>query len=126
MLGVGLAACAPEPTIPLKGDRVVFELGGDGARLAEVLRAGGLSASAAASPAPAPDPAPEPDAKATPAARPPPVRSAVLREGETLYDVCRNELGDGSRWPEVMKLNGLTEPQLRRLKVGTRIELPPE
>ncbi|RMH57389.1 MAG: LysM domain-containing protein, partial [Candidatus Hydrogenedentota bacterium] len=46
----------------------------------------------------------------------------IVRSGETLYSIARSELGDGERWKELARLNGITDP--RRLFVGQRLRLP--
>jgi len=55
---------------------------------------------------------------------PPVRRTAILRRGETVYGLARRLLGDGSRYREILELNGLTEAQARNLATGTRLELP--
>jgi nucleoid-associated protein YgaU len=40
----------------------------------------------------------------------------IVKAGETLYEICKKELGDGSRWPAVAKSNGITNPNA--LQVG--------
>lgn len=42
--------------------------------------------------------------------------------GETLSEIAARELGDANRWPEIAKLNGITDP--RRVPVGKRLRLP--
>lgn len=46
----------------------------------------------------------------------------TIQKGDTLYMIAVNFLGSGSRWPEIAKLNGLTNP--KRLRIGSQIELP--
>ncbi len=48
----------------------------------------------------------------------------ALQEGETLYRLAVRHLGDGKRWREIVRLNGWSERQVSRLRVGTRVELP--
>jgi nucleoid-associated protein YgaU len=57
----------------------------------------------------------------------------VVRQGDTLYSIARRTLGDGSRYLEIFELNRglpqqdggtLTDPGI--LRVGWRLELPPE
>lgn len=38
--------------------------------------------------------------------------------------IAKRELGDGSRWKEIQKLNGLTDAQLKTLKIGSVLKLP--
>lgn len=32
--------------------------------------------------------------------------------GQTLFEICKKQLGDGSRWQEIAKLNGITNPNI--------------
>ncbi len=64
---------------------------------------------------------PEPEITPEPVAQ---VRTVILGRGETLYGLCRSQLGDGSRWKEVAQLNGWSEAQASNLSVGTRVKLP--
>lgn len=49
-------------------------------------------------------------------------RQVTVREGDTLYNIARDELGNGGRWLEIKKLNaGLDESAL---PVGKKIWLP--
>ena len=50
--------------------------------------------------------------------------TVYLREGETLYRLAATHLGRGSRWRELLALNGWTEAQATRLKVGVPVKLP--
>ena len=64
-----------------------------------------------------------------PPAEPPPKTPSefhvvTLTEGQTLYGVCRTELGSGGRWKEVAALNGWSETQAARLNVGQKVMLP--
>lgn len=51
-------------------------------------------------------------------------RWVTLREGETVYGICRRVLGDARRFQDVLALNHLTEEGARRLQPGTIIYLP--
>lgn len=53
----------------------------------------------------APSPAPERQEKK-------PAKTYTVRSGDTLWRICARELGDGSRYPEVARLNGITNPNL--------------
>ena len=55
---------------------------------------------------------------------PPEFFTVYLREGETLYRLAAIHLGSGSRWRELLALNGWTEAQATRLKVGVPVKLP--
>ncbi len=55
---------------------------------------------------------------------PPEFFTVYLREGETLYRLAATHLGSGSRWRELLALNGWTEAQATRLKVGVPVKLP--
>jgi nucleoid-associated protein YgaU len=49
-------------------------------------------------------------------------RTYVIKEGDTLWDIARDELGDATRHPEILEAN----PDLNehRLREGTKIRLP--
>lgn len=47
----------------------------------------------------------------------------TLREEETLTHVARRCLGDGHRFHEIMKWNGFSERDTRRMAVGTAIKI---
>ena len=51
-------------------------------------------------------------------------RSATLGQGQTLYGLAKEHLGDGARWREIMVLNGLRESQLADLPAGAVLRLP--
>lgn len=52
-------------------------------------------------------------------------REYVIREGDTLYDIARYEMGDATRWVEIYNLNKqLMTADFDYLKPGTRIALP--
>ena len=74
---------------------------------------------AAAKPAP-PKPKPAPTVKPpTPVAA---AKTYTVKEGDSLWSVARNELGDGRRVDEIARLNGLQEPF--KIKVGQTLKLP--
>jgi len=56
--------------------------------------------------------------------RTPRARTTVVREGETLSDIARRELGDGSKWPKLHDANRATLPNADRLKPGMVLNLP--
>lgn len=43
-------------------------------------------------------------------------KTYVVVEGDTLWGICKKELGDGSKYLEIAKLNGIQNPNL--IKVG--------
>lgn len=63
------------------------------------------------------EPAKRPDERAKP-------KTVTVKSGDTLMKIAKRELGDGSRWKEIQKLNGLTDAQLKTLKIGTVLKLP--
>lgn len=50
------------------------------------------------------------------------VTSYLVKKGDTLWDLADKKLGDGSRWREIAKLNGVKDP--RKLQIGTKLKLP--
>ncbi len=125
-----LASCGEEPTRSAADRPMVLELGGNQPTIAEVLRR--TAPRSAVEPPPEPEPRSEPAPRTEPPAPPrvqpdppPPAFTTVpLPEGYTLIRLCREQLGDGGRWPEVAKLNGWSEADLKRLAVGTEVKLP--
>ncbi|GIQ63643.1 peptidoglycan-binding protein LysM [Paenibacillus cisolokensis] len=53
-------------------------------------------------------------------------KTYTLAAGDSLWKVAQKMLGDGSRWREIQKLNKLSDADLKRLKVGATLKLPPE
>jgi nucleoid-associated protein YgaU len=51
-------------------------------------------------------------------------KTYTLAAGDTLWAVAQKALGDGSRWREIQKLNGLSDAQLKKLPVGMKLKLP--
>ncbi|MBX7167853.1 MAG: LysM peptidoglycan-binding domain-containing protein [Pirellulales bacterium] len=52
-------------------------------------------------------------------------RPYVVAEGDTLFDIARNELGDARRWSEIYELNRQTlGNNVDRLQPGTQLTLP--
>ncbi len=45
----------------------------------------------------------------------------LVSEGDTLYSIASQELGQGSRWREIVSLNGLDS---EHVLAGTRLTLP--
>jgi nucleoid-associated protein YgaU len=51
------------------------------------------------------------------------VTEYTIQSGDYLYKIAEKQLGDGNRYPEILKLNsGLSEKD--RLKVGTKLRIP--
>lgn len=49
----------------------------------------------------------------------------TVKEGETLWKIAKEELGNGSRWPEIFKLNADKLPNEKALlKKGTELRIP--
>ncbi|SDJ76271.1 LysM peptidoglycan-binding domain-containing protein [Paenibacillus naphthalenovorans] len=53
-----------------------------------------------------------------------PSKTYTLTAGDNLWKVAQKVLGDGSRWREIQRLNGLTDAQLKSLPVGLTLKLP--
>lgn len=52
-------------------------------------------------------------------------RSYTVRSGDSFYGIARDELGDATRWKELLKLNGaLVDGDPKKLQVGQVIALP--
>ncbi len=50
------------------------------------------------------------------------VTSYLVKKGDTLWDLADKKLGDGSRWREIAKLNGVADP--RKLQIGAKLKMP--
>ena len=48
----------------------------------------------------------------------------TLAAGDTLWSVAQKFLGNGARWPEIQKLNGITDAEIKRLQIGRVLKLP--
>jgi len=53
-----------------------------------------------------------------------PPATYTLVAGDSLWKVAQKMLGDGSRWREIQKLNGINDAQLKSLPVGKVLKLP--
>ncbi|WP_342480040.1 LysM peptidoglycan-binding domain-containing protein [Paenibacillus sp. FSL L8-0340] len=51
-------------------------------------------------------------------------KTVAVKSGDTLMKIANRELGDGGRWKEIQKLNGLTDAQLKTLRIGSVLKLP--
>ncbi len=82
----------------------------------------------AAAPAPAPAPAPKAPAKApTPAPTPAPATAGrwyVVQDGDNLWRIAASQLGSGTRYEEIAKLNADLLKSKNTLDVGMRLRLP--
>jgi len=47
-----------------------------------------------------------------------------LVKNDTLWKVAQMHLGNGARWKEIQKLNGITDAEITRLQVGRVLKLP--
>ncbi len=63
----------------------------------------------------------KPEAKTLPASAPRTGRSYTVAKGDTLYGIARAQLGKGSRWKEIVSINGLDGEHLAE---GTVLQLP--
>lgn len=61
--------------------------------------------------------APRPDNRVKP-------KTYKLAAGDNLWKVAKKFLGNGARWKEIQKLNGIKDSELKKLKVGKVIKLP--
>lgn len=51
-------------------------------------------------------------------------KTYTLISGDTLWAVAKKFLSDGARWPEIQKLNGIAEAEIKRLPIGRVLKLP--
>jgi len=51
-------------------------------------------------------------------------RTYKIKKGDSLFKIAAKQLGRGSRWPEIWKLNKKAIPNPNRLKVGKTIKIP--
>ena len=126
-------ACGGAPRSVPQEDVLILELGGLNQPLREALLRFGLpgeeivevlvSAPPPAESAPAtPQPTVSPAQRTT--AREPELLTVYLQENETIYGLARTHLGSGSRFRELLAVNGWTEAQASRLPVGTAVKVP--
>lgn len=50
------------------------------------------------------------------------VRTYVVKSGNTLWGIARDELGNGNRWPEIARLNGIVDGQ--GISTGQKLYIP--
>ncbi|EHQ88294.1 LysM peptidoglycan-binding domain-containing protein [Desulfosporosinus youngiae] len=50
-------------------------------------------------------------------------KTYTLVAGDTLWAVAQKQLGNGSRWPELQSLNGISDADIKRLQIGQVIKL---
>lgn len=53
-----------------------------------------------------------------------PLQTYTLRAGDTLWQVAKLQLGDGAKWREIQRLNGITDAQVKDLPIGMVLQLP--
>lgn len=124
-----LFACGGPPRSGARENVLVLELGGGNQLLREALLRFGPPDEKTVQVFPTPpaaDPprAEEPPPSQPPAAREPEVLTVYLRANETLYGLARTHLGSGSRFRELLALNGWTEAEASQLPVGTAVKVP--
>lgn len=51
-------------------------------------------------------------------------RTYTMVAGDTLWKVAQSQLGKGSRWTEIQKLNSITDAQIKSLPIGKVLKLP--
>ena len=52
----------------------------------------------------------------------PKLRTHTIKKGDTLWSLAKNYLGDGRRWPEIVKANPGLKPE--RLQIGQTLNIP--
>jgi LysM repeat protein len=55
-----------------------------------------------------------------------PPATYTLAAGDTLWSVAKRFLDDGARWPEIQRLNNISDAEIKRLPVGKVLKLPQE
>ncbi|ALS25489.1 peptidoglycan-binding protein LysM [Paenibacillus sp. 32O-W] len=51
-------------------------------------------------------------------------KTYTMVAGDTFWGIAKRFLGSGARWPELQKLNRISDAEIRRLPVGKVIKLP--
>ncbi|MHC4704724.1 MAG: LysM peptidoglycan-binding domain-containing protein, partial [Planctomycetota bacterium] len=68
---------------------------------------------------------PEPEPKPEPKPQPKPRPQYVVKDGDNLWRVARAQLGDGTRYKEIVKLNpDVLKSENTTLDIGMRLRLP--
>ncbi|MGG1444334.1 LysM peptidoglycan-binding domain-containing protein [Brevibacillus laterosporus] len=62
-------------------------------------------------------------AAARPSDRQPPKTHKIVA-GDDLWSIAKKAYGNGARYKEIQKLNGLTDAQVKKLKIGTILKMP--
>lgn len=107
----------------------------DGTGASRVVDLGGAGGTPGVRPVPALDVAPagilgyeivgaDPLLPVQPAAIP--TEAHVIISGESLYKICSVKYGDGSLWTKLAEFNNLSERDAKRLRAGSKINLPSE
>ncbi|WP_027087405.1 LysM peptidoglycan-binding domain-containing protein [Cohnella panacarvi] len=55
-----------------------------------------------------------------------PQMTYTIKPGDNLIKIARMQLGDDSRWREIQKLNRIADGELRSLRIGRVLQLPPK
>lgn len=145
-----VAGCSDSQAAARPSDGVlVLEVGGIDTSLRKTLIDAGVEVAepqllrpvvATPEPAPAADPdsagggdgpaVPEPPPSPPPKVDPKPAETNVdyfeveLAPKQTLTGLAKKHLGDGTRYPEIMKLNGWTEREVLKLRPGVKVKIP--
>ncbi len=53
-----------------------------------------------------------------------PPKTYTMVAGDSLWKVAKKLLGDGTRWREIQRLNGITDAEIKRLPIGKMLKLP--
>lgn len=141
------AACSDGHAAAVPSDgTLVLELGGDAASLRGTLAQFGVAVDRPhllrEQPAAPPEPARMPvvpraegpvgggsEVPVEPPPAPPPEDAldhfvVILAPRETLSHLAKRHLGDATRYPEIMQLNGWTERDVLRLRPGREVKIP--